>query len=221
MVDRSELFEQSWNREKYKYFSSNIRHLIQRTNRLSYWVATNIILHKNVKNRVKSITLFINVASKLLEFNNYNSLMAVIAGINLGPILRLKHTLSKVSKSSMETFKTIQPMLSPANAYKVLRESMETVTTGAIPYIGMFLTDLTYMDENATLLEEDQINFPKFKMIYDAIDKFCKYQGTLDYKFEKNELYDYLFELPSITENDLYNLSYELEPRQSNVTKEL
>jgi len=105
-VDRSELFEQSWNKEKSRYYSNNIRLLIHRTNRLSYWVATNIILHASSKNRVKAINLFIDVATELLNLKNYNSLMAIIAGLSIGPISRLNHTFSKVKKKRIKYHKT-------------------------------------------------------------------------------------------------------------------
>jgi len=220
-IDKNELLKQAWNRDKYKYISTNVRQLIQRTNRLSYWVATNIILQKGIKERVKAITLFINVAKKLWDLNNYNSLISMVAGLSITPISRLKLTFNKVNKTSADIFNSIQLLVSPSNSYKTLRETIEKGGSMVIPYIGIYLKDLTFMDENANFVGEEQlINFPKYKMIYDAIDKLCRYQMSLDYQFQKNELYDYMFELPSMNEKDLYNLSYELEPKQQTTVKE-
>jgi len=89
---------------------------------------------------------------------------------------------------------------------------MKSSGPNVIPYIGMYLSDLTHTDENSNYIDK-KINFPKFKMIYDNIEEFCRYQDTINYNFAKTDLYDYLYELPSINENDLYRFSYELEPK--------
>ena len=50
--------------------------------------------HLKKKNRVRMIEFFIDVAKECFNIGNFNSLMAIIAGINMSPVSRLKKTVS-------------------------------------------------------------------------------------------------------------------------------
>jgi hypothetical protein len=46
------------------------------------------------KTRVKVIEYWIEVARECFNLGNFNSLMAIIAGLNMSPVARLKKTVS-------------------------------------------------------------------------------------------------------------------------------
>ena len=46
------------------------------------------------KQRVKVIEYWIEVARECFNIGNFNSLMAIIAGLNMSPVSRLKKTVS-------------------------------------------------------------------------------------------------------------------------------
>ena len=48
--------------------------------------------------RVKIIEYFIDVAKECINIGNFNSLMAIIAGMNLSQVTRLKKTVSYEGK---------------------------------------------------------------------------------------------------------------------------
>lgn len=49
--------------------------------------------HLKKKNRVKLVEYFIDVAKECINIGNFNSLMAIIAGMNMNPVARLKKTV--------------------------------------------------------------------------------------------------------------------------------
>jgi hypothetical protein len=53
-----------------------------------------IFQHLKKKNRVKLVEYFIDVAKECINIGNFNSLMAIIAGMNMNPVARLKKTVS-------------------------------------------------------------------------------------------------------------------------------
>jgi len=79
----------------------------------------------------------------------------------------------------------------------------------------MFLTDLTFVQEIMDKTGEDQelINFPKFKLLFETIEKLCKYQDSVDYKFDKNPLQEILYEPIGLSRNECTDLSYIIEPK--------
>ena len=77
-----------WNREK----SVSIQKLIQRFNRVSSWVATEVLLAANIKKRASVIKHFILVAKACRDIRNYNTLLEITAGLNFSSVQRLRKT---------------------------------------------------------------------------------------------------------------------------------
>lgn len=69
-----------------------------------------IFQHLKKKNRVKLVEYFIDVAKECINIGNFNSLMAIIAGMNMNPVARLKKTVSTYTcclKQFLHLFKHI------------------------------------------------------------------------------------------------------------------
>lgn len=45
------------------------------------------------------IQKFINIAQHLKDLNNYNTLLGIIAGLNIGSVSRLKHSFATMKKN--------------------------------------------------------------------------------------------------------------------------
>lgn len=76
--------------------TSNIRHYVDWFNQLTALVATEILRHSRKRFRAKTIEFFIDVAKECINVGNFNSLMAIVAGLSLQPVARLKRTVSIV-----------------------------------------------------------------------------------------------------------------------------
>ncbi|XP_011499976.1 PREDICTED: uncharacterized protein LOC105363872 [Ceratosolen solmsi marchali] len=70
----------------------NLESYVQWFNRLSYFVATEVCKHAKKKQRVRVVEYWIETARECFNIGNFNSLMAIIAGLNMSPISRLKKT---------------------------------------------------------------------------------------------------------------------------------
>jgi RasGEF domain len=58
----------------------------------SCWVATEICTQPQLKPRVKTIEKFIKIAKECKRLNQYNALLAIVSGLNLVAVSRLKQT---------------------------------------------------------------------------------------------------------------------------------
>ena len=108
------------------------------------------------------------------EFNNFHGMMTVLASFNATPITRLKSTWAELTESDTKILTELQEIMNYQGNYKNYRKILNDIpeNTPALPYIGIFLTDLTFIyDGNPTYLfnsknknEEEIINFPKFEL---------------------------------------------------------
>eukprot|EP01126_Amoeba_proteus_P061990 TRINITY_DN8370_c0_g1_i1.p1 TRINITY_DN8370_c0_g1~~TRINITY_DN8370_c0_g1_i1.p1 ORF type:complete len:216 (-),score=35.43 TRINITY_DN8370_c0_g1_i1:475-1122(-) len=210
--------------------SRNVVELLLRANYISFWVAMSILLQNRLQNRVAAITRFITIAQYLKDLNNYNTLMGIIAGLNYGPVSRLKHSFSSLKKNK-QTLLDLQDMLNPTGAYKKLRALTEAAAgRSVVPFIGISLQDLTFIDENNDFVEAKDmkgipdgtklINFSKHRMVHSTIRKLLRFQNTLNFSstiFRVEPVFTFLYSLPKLPDNALYALSYEVEPRGCDV----
>ncbi|XP_026570292.1 ras-GEF domain-containing family member 1A isoform X1 [Pseudonaja textilis] len=71
-------------------------------NCLSMLVATEICKVVKKKQRTRIVEFFIDVARECFNIGNFNSMMAIISGMNLSPVARLKKTWSKVKTAKFD-----------------------------------------------------------------------------------------------------------------------
>jgi len=211
----TELLNQSWNKQKLKYRSPTVVNLIQRSTRLSMWVASVVLYADKIMQRAKVLEKMIDIAQLLRSFGNFNTLMGMIAGLNLSAVHRLKATSKKIPKEKRKALEDLVELMSPEGSYKNYRAVISSCSPPTIPYIGVSLTDLTFIEEGNPDMLNGQINFRKRQMTYKVIREVIQYQN-MPYQFAPTEpLHIFLQELaynPSDTE--LYDLSLHVEPKQ-------
>lgn len=143
-----ELLNQSWNNWKKHGESAktNVNHLIDVFNNISNLISSEIARGTSEKRRAAAIRHFIGVAESLRTLQNFDALMAVIAALNGSAIRRLKKSWTLVSEKRMAKFEELQSQVSQESNYKALRGLLTTLNPPLIPYVGMYLTDLTFIE---------------------------------------------------------------------------
>ena len=119
----------------------NYGEMIQQFNQLSYWVATEIATQPEMKPRIKLIEKFIKIAKELEKLRSYNALVAIVSGLNLAAVSRLKLTWGGVSDKSKEILSELETVVSPQSNYKNYRQIYEKVDREYdgepfIPFLG-------------------------------------------------------------------------------------
>jgi len=113
---------------------------------LSNLVADTILHYNEVKKRATVIKHWIKIAHQCLELHNYDALMAIICSLNSSTITRLRKTWEVVSAKRREMLKILQAIVEPSQNNKVLRTRLHGHVPPCLPFQGMFLTDLTFVD---------------------------------------------------------------------------
>ena len=82
-IQPSELLSQAWNKPKLKYRAPHVLEMISRSNKVSRFVASTILWQPTKVGRASMYTKWLQVADRLRRANNFNTLMGVLAGLNM------------------------------------------------------------------------------------------------------------------------------------------
>jgi RasGEF domain/RasGEF N-terminal motif len=124
----------------------NVRAMSTLSTDLSNLVADTILQYEDAKKRATVIKHWIKIAQKCLELNNYDSLMAIICSLNSSTIMRLRKTWDIVSQKRKDILKTLQDIVEPTKNHAVLRQRLHDHVPPCLPFVGTYLTDLTFVD---------------------------------------------------------------------------
>jgi len=212
-----EFLNLAWTKKDKDTRAGNVLAMIERFNYVSGWVATTIIFCENPKQRVKITQKFVDIAHKLYLMNNFNGLMAILSGLNRGPVYRLRQTFAAVeAKDSKKIFSEVQLATASDKSYACLRRAIRNANPPCLPYLGMYLTDMTFIEEgnkNYTTDSYKLINFHKRRLISSTIADVKTYQGVKYQFLEVPEIQSKAFGEATFEDKELYEISDYLEPR--------
>uniref|UniRef100_A0A8C5C2V0 Ras protein-specific guanine nucleotide-releasing factor 2b n=1 Tax=Gadus morhua TaxID=8049 RepID=A0A8C5C2V0_GADMO len=187
----------------------------QHFNDMSNLVASQIMTHTDVGSRANSIEKWVAVADICRCLNNYNGVLEITSALNRSAIYRLKKTWAKISKQTKALMDKLQKTVSSEGRFKNLRETLKNCNPPCVPYLGMYLTDLAFIEEGTpNFTEEGLVNFSKMRMISHIIREIRQFQQT-PYRIEHQvKVTQYLLDKTLIMDEDtLYDLSLKIEPR--------
>ncbi|PSN63833.1 ras guanine-nucleotide exchange protein-like protein [Corynespora cassiicola Philippines] len=124
----------------------NVRAMSTLSNDLANLVADTILHLEDAKKRAVVIKQWVKIANKCLELNNYDSLMAIICSLNSSMVLRLKKTWELVSAKTKVRLEELKTITEVGRNYAVLRQRLQNQVAPCIPFVGIYLTDLTFVD---------------------------------------------------------------------------
>lgn len=203
-----------WSKPSTFHLCANLMSVINYFNRVSGWVATSILRETRVRMRAKMFAKFIDIATILLEYKNFHLLTAFISGLNSSAVSRLKFTIARLPKNSMAQLNRLEELMSMQSSFKTYRKTLVESMPPAIPYIGVYLTDLTFInDGNPDMLSHHRINFVKHRFVHNIIETIQKFQHD-DFPFVPVPIIiQFLNKLEVLSESDQYRESLSLEPR--------
>ncbi|XP_061286703.1 RAS guanyl-releasing protein 1 isoform X2 [Bos javanicus] len=185
-------------------------------NGISQWVQLMVLSRPTPQLRAEVFIKFIQVAQKLHQLQNFNTLMAVIGGLCHSSISRLKETSSHVPHEINKVLGEMTELLSSCRNYDNYRRAYGECTDFKIPILGVHLKDLISLYEAMPdYLEEGKVNVHKLLALYNHISELVQLQEVPP-PLEANKDLVHLLTLSLdlyYTEDEIYELSYAREPR--------
>uniref|UniRef100_A0A3B4DXI2 Rap guanine nucleotide exchange factor (GEF) 6 n=1 Tax=Pygocentrus nattereri TaxID=42514 RepID=A0A3B4DXI2_PYGNA len=136
-------------------------------NQETFWVAAEILREANTLKRMKIIKHFIKIALHCRECKNFNSMFAIISGLNLSPVSRLRSTWEKLPSKYEKLFRDLQDIFDPSRNMAKYRNilSSQSVQPPIIPLFPVVKKDLTFLHEGNDSIVDGLVNFEKLRMI--------------------------------------------------------
>lgn len=192
---------------------------------MSFWVATEICTQPEIKNRVRAIEKFIQIARKCFKLQNFNTTLAIVSGLNLVSVSRLKISWEAVDPKRMKQLHGLEDLMTPIGNYKAYRAYIENLDLAKpfIPVISLILKDILFAnDGNPTYLNnstEKLINFSKIRGIFDRVSAFSisnhsNLYPRLEDGSHQHSVEEYCNNLRGLKEQHLYKYSLLCEPKQ-------
>ena len=206
--------------------TNNLEAYIEWFNRFSYLVATELcIVDKKIKNRARVLDFFIDTACECLITNNFNSLMAIVAGLHMNPVQRLKKTWAKANAAKFDRLmETMNPFGNFSNYRKALKEAIEKKGNReerpVVPFFSLLVKDLYMVNETIPLnLDNGQVNFNKFWELAQHVTHLLSFRDSAYNPARLKNALNYLMTIPVFTEDELYMSSYKCEEPEMSYEK--
>ncbi|KAL5519818.1 hypothetical protein ACEPAG_1478 [Sanghuangporus baumii] len=204
----------------------NIKAVTSFSTAITGWVSESILDEQDVKRRALLMKFFIKVADRCTSLNNFSTPRSILAALDSSTISRLHQTWSGLAQKSKMQLEALRKLADHARNYHEYRTRLRNTTPPAVPFLGLYLTDLTFCREGnpshrASPLEPNKklLNFNKYHKLARIVQDMQHFQVAYNFK-DVAEAQQYLhFCLDKAKDHgdldDLYRRSQLLEPKRA------
>ncbi|KAJ3223755.1 RasGEF [Clydaea vesicula] len=223
-IQRSEFASLKWTGSEKLEKAPHIVEMTGAFNDISGWVANEILSAASSQKRLEKIVYYIHVAKNCVDFGNFNGMYTILGGLQCTPVFRLEKTwelLEKFYKKEKALMDKLNEISSHDRNSEMYRKKLTASKKPCIPYLGIFLADLTFLNEalkkEMNEARTQAVNDRKL-VISNLLDEIEVYQQSCIFPFEF---------IPNIIstivsrkfdqklEKTLYELSYKVEEKGS------
>jgi hypothetical protein len=158
----------------------NISVMVRQFNHLALFVSGMILLRDKPKHRARALEKFMQLAWKVRHMNNYNSLGAIVAGLNGQEITRLGQTRELVPQEIQKQFLRLTILMGHSRSHSAYRMAWENSFTERIPFLPLLRQDLTMASTANQTFIGNNINWKKFEIMGESI---VGVQGSLEHPY--------------------------------------
>ncbi|XP_018110407.1 rap guanine nucleotide exchange factor 6 isoform X2 [Xenopus laevis] len=150
-----------------KTSAAHLKQFEEVINQETFWVATEILREPNQLKRMKIVKHFIKTALHCRECRNFNSMFAIISGLNLAPVARLRGTWEKLPSKYEKLLRDLQDLFDPSRNMAKYRNilSSQSMQPPIIPLFPVVKKDITFLHEGNDSKVDGLVNFEKLRMI--------------------------------------------------------
>jgi len=152
---------------KSKFGIENLEKFSNLVNKETLWVVSEIVGESNISKRVRMVKHFLKIAKQCKEAQNYNSMFAIVSGLNHTAVSRLKQTWERVPEKYSKLLSDLNLIMDPSRNFSRYRNMIksEAVKPPLIPIYPMVAKDLTFIDIGNKTKVEGLINFEKLRLV--------------------------------------------------------
>ncbi|XP_064206860.1 ral guanine nucleotide dissociation stimulator-like 2 isoform X2 [Anguilla rostrata] len=215
----------------------SVRATVRQFNRLANAVTASCLWNTGLRTqqRARLLEKWIRVAEECRARKNFSSLYAIVSALQSNSLHRLRRTWAETDREAVRRYEELSDIFSEKDNYSHSRELLKeegtskfanldtkinhrrhvgTVVQGTVPYLGIFLTDLTMLDAAVKdRLENGYINFDKRRREFEVLAQIKLLQSSCkNCSFIRDEAFQrWYHSVPTLSEEESYRLSNQIE----------
>ncbi|XP_033756431.1 rap guanine nucleotide exchange factor 6-like isoform X5 [Pecten maximus] len=160
---------------KSKYGCPNLKKFEDLVNKEMFWVVTEVCSESNIVRRVKLIKHFIKIARHCKDCKNFNTMFAVVSGLNHSCVDRLRNTWEKVPNKYTKMYNDLKDLMDPSRNMSKYRNliSSDNCQPPMLPFFPVVKKDLTFIHLANDSYVDALVNFEKVRMIAKEVRHIC------------------------------------------------
>ena len=181
-------------KDKYKS-SPHICQIVNRFNKLSYFVVEEILSYDHAEKRAEILLRFIKICNILKNMGNFDDFLSIMTGLTNNNITKLNKTWGHIPSLEVTNFHQLKKILSFEDNWKYLRKEIQKKMDAKsfyIPYLGYYTKRMLYLEEMGPYIKKNTslINLEKIFEVYKVIKHFyhiknVKYNCSIDETIKK------------------------------------
>ncbi|KIJ64545.1 hypothetical protein HYDPIDRAFT_28484 [Hydnomerulius pinastri MD-312] len=203
----------------------NVRAVSSLSTVITGWVAENILNEHDMKKRTSLVKFFIKVADRCTSLHNFSTPRSILAALDSSTISRLHQTWLGVPQKNKIQLEALRRLADHGRNYHEYRSKLRNTAPPAVPFLGLYLTDVTFCREGNPSYRDSPLatgkkllNFNKYHKLARIVQDMQRFQVPYNLKKipEVQEYLNVAFENSKHHGDlqDLYRRSLLVEPKQ-------
>ncbi|KAJ3710341.1 ras guanine nucleotide exchange factor domain-containing protein [Lentinula guzmanii] len=203
----------------------NVKEVSSLSTAITGWVAESILSEGDTKKRTGLVKFFIKVADRCVGLHNYSTFRSLLAALDSSTISRLSQTWTGLPQKTKQQLESLRRLADHGRNYHEYRTKLRNTAPPAVPFLGLYLTDVTFCREgnpshrNSPLNPDKKLlNFNKYHKLARIVQDMQRFQVPYHLK-DIPEAQEYLAQVFQASQRkgdlqDLYRRSLLVEPKQ-------
>ncbi|KAJ7505192.1 ras guanine nucleotide exchange factor domain-containing protein [Mycena galericulata] len=204
----------------------NVKAVSSLSTAITGWVAESILSEPDTKKRTALIKFFIKVADRCTSLNNYSTPRSMLAALDSSTISRLHQTWLGLPQKNRSQLDSLRRLADHSRNYHEYRSKLRNTAPPAVPFLGLYLTDVTFCREGNPSYRASPIN-PNKKLLnfnkYHKLARIVQDMQRFQVPYQLRGIPEVQEYLTGAFENsrhhgdlqDLYRRSLLVEPKQA------
>lgn len=218
-IQRTELVDGAWNKDRLKHRSPNIVALTNQYNTLSNWVPTAILTEPSLHGRLQKMKHIIDTMRELKDMRNYFTLFALEGGFETFALNRLKRHKKMLAPADQQFLDLLLDLGAPDAAHKNIQELHKEALESqqpSLPHLPVLLSFLFKVSDSVEPVINGLVNIMKCRKLFMFMKELEGYSKRKYVFLPIEQIQQRLMNLEVIAGESIEEVSKDVEPDNPN-----